>query len=59
MVERTTIDEANRKAVVFQFEVPASQISQMKSGNYTCQINIIDAVANKISFPRLNFTVMD
>jgi VWFA-related protein len=56
VVERTMIDEPNRKAVVFQFEVPAEQF---KAGNYTCQINIIDAVAGKVSFPRLSFTVIN
>ena len=56
MVERTTIDEPTRKAVVFQFEVPAEQF---KPGTYTCQINIIDTVAGKVSFPRLRFAVMN
>jgi hypothetical protein len=59
MVERTAIDEPNRKAVVFQFEVPAAQVNQLKPGTYTCQINIIDTVANTIAFPRLTFTVME
>jgi hypothetical protein len=56
VVERTTIDEPGRKAVVFQFEVPAEQF---KAGNYTCQINIIDQVAGKASWPRLSFTVIN
>ena len=56
LVERTTIDDANRKAVVFQFEVPAEQFTP---GTYTCQINIIDTVAGKVSFPRLRFAVMN
>ena len=43
-------------AVVFQFEVPAEQF---KPGTYTCQINIIDAAASKVSFPRLSFAVMN
>ncbi len=56
MVERQMIDDAARKAVVFQFEVPASSF---KAGTYTCQINIIDTVATKASFPRVSFVVRD
>jgi VWFA-related protein len=56
VVERTTIDEPGRKAVVFQFEVPAEQF---KAGNYTCLVNIIDQVAGKASWPRLSFTVIN
>lgn len=56
MVERVAIDEQNRKAVVFQFEVPAEQF---KPGTYTLQINIIDAVASTVSFPRMQFAVMN
>jgi hypothetical protein len=56
VVERTTIDDATRKAVVFQFEVPAERFTP---GTYTCQINIIDTVAGKVSFPRLRFAVMN
>jgi hypothetical protein len=56
MVTRTMIDEANRRAVVFQLEVPADQF---KAGAYTCQINIVDAIAGTVAFPRLSFVVMD
>ena len=56
MVEKTAVDEPNRKAVVFQFEVPANQF---KPGSYTCQINIIDAVASQVSFPRVSFVVLE
>jgi hypothetical protein len=56
MVTRTMIDEPNRRAVVFQFEVPAEQF---KSGTYTSQINIVDAIASSVAFPRLSFVVMD
>jgi len=56
VVERTMIDEPNRKAVVFQFEVPAEQF---KPGTYTSQINIIDAVAGRFSSPRLSFQVIN
>jgi hypothetical protein len=56
MATRTMIDEPNRRAVVFQFEVPAEQF---KPGAYTCQINIIDSIASTVAFPRLSFVVMD
>jgi VWFA-related protein len=56
MVTRTMLDEEARKAVVFQFEVPADQF---KPGTYTCQINIVDAIASTVAFPRLSFVVME
>ena len=56
VVTRTAIDEPNRRAVVFQFEVPAEQF---RPGTYTCQINIIDSIASAVAFPRLSFVVMD
>jgi VWFA-related protein len=54
VVERSAIDDASRKAVVFQFEVPATALAP---GLYTCQVNIIDTVAGKVAFPRLSFVV--
>lgn len=54
IVERTTIDEPTRKAVVFKFEVPATQF---RPGSYEVQINVIDAVAKQAAFPRLSFVV--
>ncbi len=54
VVERTMIDDPARKAVLFQLEVPASAFTP---GNYTCQVNVIDAVAGKVAFPRLAFQV--
>ena len=56
MVTRTAVDEANRRAVVFQFEVPAEQF---QPGAYTCQINIVDAIASTVAFPRLSFVVLE
>lgn len=49
-----TIDEPGRRAVVFQFEVPASAFTP---GTYTCQVTVIDAVASRVVFPRLTFMV--
>ena len=54
VVERTMIDDPARKAVLFQLEVPASAFTP---GTYTCQVNVIDAVAGKVAFPRLAFQV--
>ena len=56
VVTRTAIDEPNRRAVVFQFEVPAEQF---RPGAYTCQINIIDSIASTVAFPRVSFVVMN
>jgi VWFA-related protein len=54
VVERTKIDAPDRKAALFQFEVPAGSFTP---GLYTCQINIIDTVAGKFEFPRMLFFV--
>jgi VWFA-related protein len=54
VVERTTVDVAQRRAAVFQFEVPADSF---KPGLYTCQVNIIDEVAGRFAFPRLDLYV--
>jgi hypothetical protein len=54
VVERTQIDAADRRAAIFQFEVPAERF---KAGLYTCQVNIIDEVAGRFVFPRLEMYV--
>ena len=54
IVERTQVDVADRHAAVFQFEVPAGSL---KPGLYTCQITVIDAVAGRFAFPRLQLFV--
>ncbi len=53
-VERTAVDVADRKAAVFQFELPADQF---KPGLYTCQVNIVDEVSSTFTFPRLEMYV--
>jgi hypothetical protein len=50
LVERSDLDAADRRAALFQFEVPAESF---KPGLYTCQVNIIDDVAGRFAFPRL------
>jgi VWFA-related protein len=54
VVDRTTVDDTDRHAAVFQFEVPAGSF---KPGLYTCQVNIIDDVAKRFTFPRLEMYV--
>lgn len=54
LVERAAVDEPNRRAVIFRFEVPADAFSP---GTYTCQVNVIDAAGGRVAFPRLVFMV--
>jgi VWFA-related protein len=54
IVERTALDAADRKANIFQFEVPADKF---KPGLYACQVNIVDEVAGKFAFPRIEMFV--
>ena len=54
VVERTRVDALDRKAAIFQFEMPPDSL---KPGLYTCQVNIIDEVAGTFAFPRLELYV--
>ena len=54
IVERMSLDAADRKAAVFEFEVDASTFTP---GLYTCQVNVIDAAAGQFSFSRLDLYV--
>jgi VWFA-related protein len=54
LVERSHIDAADRKAAIFQFEIPAGSV---KPGLYTCQVNIIDEAGGHFAFPRLQMYV--
>ena len=54
VVERTRIEAPDRHAALFQFEVPAASL---KPGLYTCQINIVDEVAGRFAFPRVEIYV--
>ena len=56
VIERTTLDEPRRGAVLFQFEIPAAQLLP---GLYTCQINIIDEIGGTFVFPRLPLYVRE
>jgi hypothetical protein len=54
VVERHALDDPQRRAVVFRFEVPAEAFTP---GTYTAQITIVDAVAAQTAFPRVAFQV--
>jgi VWFA-related protein len=50
LVELTEVNARERKAAVFQFDVP---LTSLKPGFYTCQVNVIDDVGGHFLFPRL------
>jgi hypothetical protein len=50
LVERTSLDVPERRAMVFQLEVPADAL---EPGLYTCQVNVIDVVAGQLTCPRM------
>ncbi len=54
VVEAKELNAPDRKAAVFQFDVP---LSQLRPGFYTCQVNVIDDVAGTFAFPRLALLV--
>jgi VWFA-related protein len=54
VVEATELTAPDRKSAVFQFDIPAASL---KSGLYTCQINVVDDAAATFTFPRLQLYV--
>jgi VWFA-related protein len=56
VTERRVFDAPDRKAAIFEFQVPASAL---KAGLYTCQINVIDEISGKFVFPRLDMYIRD
>ncbi|MGE5358360.1 MAG: VWA domain-containing protein [Bacteroidales bacterium] len=50
LVEATSLAAPDRKAAIFQLDVPASELAP---GLYTCQVNIVDDVGGTFAFPRL------
>ncbi|HEV2988171.1 MAG TPA: VWA domain-containing protein [Candidatus Angelobacter sp.] len=56
LVEARQLNAPERKAAVFQFDIP---LSQLKPGFYTCQISVIDDVGGTFSFPRLPLLVRE
>jgi VWFA-related protein len=49
LVQATELNEPARNAVAFQFDVP---LTDLKPGQYTCQINVIDDTGGSFTFPR-------
>ncbi len=56
LVEARQLNAPERKAAVFQFDIP---LSQLKPGFYTCQVSVIDDASGNFSFPRLPLLVRD
>jgi VWFA-related protein len=54
LVEAEHLNAADRKAAVFQFEVP---MSALNPGWYTCQVNVIDDAGASFAFPRTQILV--
>jgi len=54
LVETKSVAAQDRKAAIFQLDVP---LSQLKPGFYTCQVNVVDDAAGKFLFPRLALLV--
>jgi VWFA-related protein len=50
LVELTELNARERKAAVFQLDVP---LTSLKPGFYTCQVNVIDDAGGHFLFPRL------
>ena len=54
LVTATAVNDPERVAVVFQFDVP---LAQLKPGTYICQVNVIDDAGGSFMFPRLALKV--
>lgn len=55
VVTATNLNEPQRGALAFQFDVP---LKDLKPGTYVCQINIIDDAGGSFSFPRVAVRVL-
>ena len=47
LIEATAVNTPDRDAVTFQFDVP---LTQLKPGNYICQVNVIDDAGGASAF---------
>ncbi len=56
LVQSDQLNTPDRKAAVFQLDVP---LTQLKPGFYTCQVNVIDDAAGQFRFPRLALLVRE
>ena len=50
LVEMTELNARERKAAVFQLDVP---LASLKPGFYTCQVNVVDDAGGHFLFPRV------
>ncbi|HZQ42907.1 MAG TPA: VWA domain-containing protein [Acidobacteriaceae bacterium] len=55
VVTATSLNDPQRGAVAFQFDVP---LADLKPGTYVCQINVIDDAGGSFSFPRVAVRVL-
>ena len=55
VVTATSLNQPQRGAVAFQFDVP---LTDLKPGTYVCQINVIDDAGGSFSFPRVAVRVL-
>jgi VWFA-related protein len=56
VVDHILIDDVERKASIFQLQLPATDF---KPGLYTCQVNVIDEISGKFAFPRIALYVKE
>ena len=56
LIEARQLNAQERKAAVFQFDVP---LAQLKPGLYTCQVNVIDDAGGTFVFPRVPILVRE
>ncbi len=54
LVEATKLTDPQHNTIAFQFDVP---LNELKPGQYTCQVNVIDDRAGAFSFPRTGVLV--
>jgi hypothetical protein len=54
LIEATKLTDAKRNMIAFQFDVP---LKDLKPGQYTCQVNVIDDHAGAFSFPQTGVLV--
>ncbi|MGI4854731.1 MAG: VWA domain-containing protein [Janthinobacterium lividum] len=55
LVSTEVVNQPERDAISFQFDVP---LTQLKPGNYICQVNVIDDAGGSFTFPRLAMRVV-
>ncbi len=54
LVTAEAVNVPGREAVAFQFDIP---LADLKPGDYTCQVNVIDDASGSFAFPRLALRV--